>query len=236
MAIVKNTLRLPGASGTVVNRTVSISLVSGSAGGFVGSSTEILSKRYVQTDATGLWSIDLDPNSTLTPTNTYYTVQQFGETLSFVVPNTAGPFWLKDILVQSPSSPSGLVVGVLASRQIIAGSGLTGGGDLTADRTLTVSYGTASGTAAQGDDSRITGAAQKAANLSDLASATTARTNLGLAAVAASGSATDITTGTLAAARVGDLSATYALVAEPIAVTAQATANAAVGLAIVLGA
>lgn len=47
------------------------------------------------------------------------------------------------------------------TRQIIAGTGLTGGGTLAADRTLAASYGTASGTAAQGNDSRITGAVQK---------------------------------------------------------------------------
>lgn len=45
-------------------------------------------------------------------------------------------------------------------RQVIAGTGLTGGGTLAADRTLAVSYGTAAGTAAQGNDSRITGAVQ----------------------------------------------------------------------------
>lgn len=42
----------------------------------------------------------------------------------------------------------------------------------------TLNVGTTAGTVAAGDDSRITGAAQKSANLSDLASAETARTNL----------------------------------------------------------
>ncbi|KUN03148.1 hypothetical protein AQI95_24635 [Streptomyces yokosukanensis] len=42
--------------------------------------------------------------------------------------------------------------------QIIAGTGLTGGGTLAADRTLAVSYGTIAGTAAQGNDSRLSDA------------------------------------------------------------------------------
>jgi len=45
---------------------------------------------------------------------------------------------------------------------VSAGTGLTGGGDLSANRTLTVSYGATAGTAAQGNDSRITGAEQAA--------------------------------------------------------------------------
>lgn len=44
------------------------------------------------------------------------------------------------------------------TRQISAGTGLTGGGTLAADRTLAVSYGTAAGTAAVGNDSRLTDA------------------------------------------------------------------------------
>jgi len=41
---------------------------------------------------------------------------------------------------------------------ITAGTGLSGGGDLTANRTLSVSFGTTAGTAAQGNDSRIVNA------------------------------------------------------------------------------
>jgi hypothetical protein len=54
----------------------------------------------------------------------------------------------------------GLASKVATSRQITAGTGLSGGGDLTTDRTLAVSYGATAGTAAQGNDSRITGAIQ----------------------------------------------------------------------------
>jgi len=50
---------------------------------------------------------------------------------------------------------------VPTSRQVIAGTGLTGGGTLAADRTLTANIGTGSGTLAAGDDSRITGAQQR---------------------------------------------------------------------------
>jgi hypothetical protein len=63
-------------------------------------------------------------------------------------------------------------------RQVIAGTGLTGGGDLSADRTLAVSYGATAGTAAQGNDGRITGAIQSstATTKGDLLVATAAST------------------------------------------------------------
>ncbi len=67
---------------------------------------------------------------------------------------------------------------VPTSRQVTAGTGLTGGGDLSADRTLTVSYGATAGTAAQGNDARITGAVQSstATTKGDLLAATAAST------------------------------------------------------------
>ncbi|MFG2001711.1 hypothetical protein ACGFNU_21425 [Spirillospora sp. NPDC048911] len=74
--------------------------------------------------------------------------------------------------------------GVPPERQITAGTGLSGGGTLAADRSLAVAYGTSAGTATEGNDSRVTGSAQKSANLSDLGSAATARTNLGVPSTA----------------------------------------------------
>ncbi|ADX31960.1 tail fiber protein [Tsukamurella phage TPA2] len=44
---------------------------------------------------------------------------------------------------------------VLPTRTITAGTGLSGGGTLAADRTLAVVYGTTAGTAAQGNDARL---------------------------------------------------------------------------------
>lgn len=47
---------------------------------------------------------------------------------------------------------------VPTTRTVSAGTGLSGGGDLSANRTLTVTYGTTSGTACQGNDSRLSDA------------------------------------------------------------------------------
>jgi len=61
----------------------------------------------------------------------------------------------------SPTVP-GLANKADKSTTITAGTGLTGGGDLSANRTLNVNVGTSAGTIAAGNDSRITGAEQTA--------------------------------------------------------------------------
>lgn len=48
--------------------------------------------------------------------------------------------------------------GVPTTRRVNSGTGLTGGGDLSADRTLVVTYGTSSTSAARGDDARLSDA------------------------------------------------------------------------------
>lgn len=63
---------------------------------------------------------------------------------------------------------------------VLAGTGLSGGGDLSSGRTLAVIYGTTAGTALQGNDGRVPGALQASNNLTDLASASAARSNLNL--------------------------------------------------------
>lgn len=60
-----------------------------------------------------------------------------------------------------PTVP-GLAGKASVTTTISAGVGLAGGGDLSANRTLAVNFGTAAGTVAQGNDSRITGAEQAA--------------------------------------------------------------------------
>lgn len=59
----------------------------------------------------------------------------------------------------APTVP-GLATKANAAITISAGTGLTGGGDLSANRSLAANFGATAGTIAQGNDSRITGAEQ----------------------------------------------------------------------------
>jgi len=80
------------------------------------------------------------------------------------------------------------------SRTISAGTGLTGGGTLAADRTLTVSFGATAGTAAEGNDARLSDARTPTAHAAS-------HQDGGSDELALDGS--QITSGTVAAARLG---------------------------------
>jgi lysophospholipase L1-like esterase len=71
------------------------------------------------------------------------------------------PAWgLESVRISDTPFPLASIGAVSTTRQVATGTGLSGGGDLSADRTLAVLYGATAGTAAQGNDSRITGAVQ----------------------------------------------------------------------------
>lgn len=100
--------------------------------------------------------------------------------------------------------PSTISYGNGTVTNINTGSGLSGG-PITSTGTLSVNFGTISGTVAAGNDSRIIGALQSTSNLSDLSSTASARTNLGLGSLAQKtlvDLATDVT-GVLAVANGG---------------------------------
>lgn len=87
-----------------------------------------------------------------------------------------------------------------ASRTLTAGTGLTGGGDLTADRSFAVAYGTTSTTAAVGNDSRLSDTRTPTdATVTDVkvaSGAAIAESKLSLASDAAAGTASRRTLGT----------------------------------------
>jgi hypothetical protein len=76
--------------------------------------------------------------------------------------STLGTIQLAGDLGGTATAPTvpGLANKANTTTTITAGTGLTGGGDLSANRTLNVAYGTSGTTAAAGNDSRITGAEQ----------------------------------------------------------------------------
>ena len=103
--------------------------------------------------------------------------------------------------VDSVNGQTGVVVldntdigAVPTVRTVTAGTGLTGGGDLSANRTLTVTYGSTAGTAAEGNDSRLSDQRTPTAHAAT-------HTDGGSDEIAIAGA--QITTGTVGTARLG---------------------------------
>jgi len=88
--------------------------------------------------------------------------------------------------------------GVPTSRTITAGTGLTGGGDLSADRTLAVSFGSTSTTACVGNDSRLSNARTPTAHASSHGSAGSDPITIASTQVPGLGGAAQLSVGTSA--------------------------------------
>lgn len=203
------------------NPTVRVRLVA-PAGWLASGTAEVVASWAAQVNTTTkIWELDLPAQSAYETTGTYYRVEEPGAVWHITVPDTAGPHWLRDLLVDPVPTTSGWEttprmsqladatalasatngqvptwqastgtwvpgaagggvsdhggLGGLADddhpqyhtdargdarypplgRLVTAGAGLTGGGSLAADRTLSVVYGTTAGTAAQGNDTRL---------------------------------------------------------------------------------
>ena len=125
--------------------------------------------------------------------------QELSEAMPTKAP-AASPTFTGTVTVPDGSFTVGKTTGLQAdldgkaptTRTITAGTGLTGGGDLTANRTLAVSYGTTAGTAAQGNDTRLSDARTPTSHAASHASG-------GADALAISGE--QITSGTIPPAR-----------------------------------
>ena len=125
--------------------------------------------------------------------------QELSEAMPTKAP-AASPTFTGTVTVPDGSFTVGRTTGLQAAldgkapttRTITAGTGLTGGGDLTANRTLAVSYGTTAGTAAQGNDTRLSDARTPTSHAASHASG-------GADALAISGA--QVTSGTIPPAR-----------------------------------
>lgn len=143
------------AVGTIAESQVT-NLVSDLAGKAASSHT------HAESDVTSLVS-DLAGKQPLDSDLT--TIAGLTATTDNVIQSVSGawasrtPAQLKATLAITESDVASLVTDlagkVPTSRTLTASTGLTGGGDLSADRSFAVSYGNSSGTAAQGNDARF---------------------------------------------------------------------------------
>lgn len=173
LVTVQNTVTDP-AGQPVYQAVVTIKLVISSTGviqpGYTTTST-IAAVYQTTTSTTGAWSVALTPNSTITPSNTYYEVWENGQLSTIVVPASGGPYTVEQLLVTPPApSPVGITGVQVAANGSIAGSrpeinlvaglatsitAVDNSADNRIDATIAVVTGTTSSTVVVGNDARV---------------------------------------------------------------------------------
>jgi hypothetical protein len=108
MVVVQN--RVKDASGDGIGGVlVTASLASP---GYLDDGTIVSSVSTTSAATTGLWSLDLPPNTDINPAGTHYRIREAGRTSAIVVPDAAGPLEMVDLLVAPPEDPDSVTVGV----------------------------------------------------------------------------------------------------------------------------
>lgn len=81
---------------------------------------ELIGPHTATADASGVWSIDLVPNSQITPANTYYLLTEAGGTSPISVPAGGGPYTVGQVLVTPPPTPAAM--GITGVQTAVAGT------------------------------------------------------------------------------------------------------------------
>lgn len=91
--------------GVIVRVALVVSATTSRAPGYT-TAGDIISTATAITDADGTWSMELVPNSAITPANTFYRVSEIGYPSEIVVPSTGGPYLVGSILASPPPTPA----------------------------------------------------------------------------------------------------------------------------------
>jgi hypothetical protein len=112
VTIIRNTVK-DAAGRPLRNHTVRVRLRDAGNPFLANGQGEVIQETTVSTDRSGLWSVDLTPQTELEAANgTYYEADERdglkdGKVWRFQVPATGGPLWLRSVLIDGPppSSP-----------------------------------------------------------------------------------------------------------------------------------